>query len=376
MGRQAPPAVTVPPAHAKAMPAPKTAAVPPTAKAVPIAKAKVEPTIPAAVTHIRSPRWAVPVTLMTLVVLIAVGGAIMIDKLRQSGKLDVQPDVDVSGSGSLQRRPTADFALQEMDSFRRIRRSLTHQEVDDLKREWLLLAKTGELDIYTCLGLSFGTRESVAKKYLPQMFMLFVMHVILPTLLLIYEANRFHFKVANQDLTYRLVGFLLYSFSICHMYIKAVDECRSLFLRLALYHDVSLWYVLPMIFGELINATTAFAMTIVLFFVFCETQSPAELLVKCVAINFVIEIDNDWVTEFMREEAIEQFQQLQFGEEGKKGDSFEVYLQRITNVITFCLKMGGTFCTGLFLGLFFFFAKQDEFCSFFYPYWSWPLCET
>merc|ERR1719277_2953547 len=143
--------------------------------------------------------------------------------------------------------------------------------------------------------------------------MLLIMHMLLPTLLLIYELQRFSYWSDNQDLTYRLIGFILYLYSVLHMYSGAVDECRAILLNIALYHEVSIWYIGPLLVGEIMNAYTSFSLTLVLFFVFCETSSPVEILVKCIAINFVIEVDNNWLTEDMRKHAIEKFEQLETG---------------------------------------------------------------
>merc|ERR1719401_713441 len=112
------------------------------------------------------------------------------------------------------------------------------------------------------------------------------------------------------------------------------------------------------------NAFTSFTLTVVLFFVFCTTESPVELLVKCVAINFVIEIDNSWTSEAMRRNAIENFKTLQsgFSARGDSQTTTSVKVQIAFKVLNVGLRAVGTLFMGLSLGLLFFFARQDDMC--------------
>lgn len=316
-------------------------------------------------------KWSVPVAIAGFLLIMGLGGTALYYQVFMS---------------SHRQRLKKSNTLLSMDSIDQF--APGESELQEVCEHWLVFAETGELDVYTCMGLSngsdhFGPRT---RNYIPLALMLVIMHFILPSLLLAYEVHRFSYWSENQDLTYRLIGFILYLYSVLHMYTGAVDECRSILLNLALYRDISIWYIGPLLVGEIMNAYTSFTLTLVLFFVFCETSRPVELLIKCIAINFVIEVDNNWLTEDMRKDSIELFKRLQTGlltpdadQPAARVKSFEFgkvspRLQGVVEWVTFAMRVGGTLCTGFCLSLLFFVAKQDEFCGYFQPYSAWPVC--
>lgn len=175
--------------------------------------------------------------------------------------------------------------------------------------QWVRLAKTQRLDVYTCLGLSNGKenlgRETLA--FVPLLVLLIVMQFILPIMLIFVETKGVNYPT-EQDPLFRLIGFILYLYSVLTLYEGARDECRFLFLEMALSSNKVSWsYVLPMLFGECLNSFTALLLARTLYLIFIDSHRPLDLLIKCIAINFVILIDNEWTSEHMRQQALENF---------------------------------------------------------------------
>merc|ERR1740121_940464 len=176
---------------------------------------------------------------------------------------------------------------------------------------WIVMAKTRDLDFYTCMGLVSGLHQLGPKTraMLPRAVLLVVMQGILPGLLVLYHMRDFQYYSLVQDVWFRLCAVILFCFSVVHMYAGAFDECRTMFLELALRHNVvSWWFLWPMLIGEVLNAFSAYTLVITLSLVFCHVDNTPELLVHCLAINFIVSIDNDIVDDDMRRFSISKLQ--------------------------------------------------------------------
>jgi len=244
------------------------------------------------------------------------------------------------------------------------------------------LAKSTKLDIYTCLGLANGLEPlgSETKAFIPAILLLIVMQGVLPVLLLFIETKGSMYTV-EQDPLFRLIGFILYLYSILVLYEGALDPCRSLFLDTALHNNVSWSYILPMIFGECMNTFTAFFLARTLYLIFIDSHRPLELLIKCIAINFVIVIDNEWTTEQMRQNALRDFEafQAQLMEEQerhhnfKESRGFKYYFQVAVKYFMHVSRVVGILMAGVACAFLFLFANQDDWCRRLGND-MWPVC--
>jgi len=169
-----------------------------------------------------------------------------------------------------------------------------------------LLANDGELDVYTVFGVSMDTDPygSTVRHLLPVMVANFALQVVLPILLAVYQVRQFKPYSTNDDLMFRSIGFLLFGYSVWHMYHGALDRCRSVLLDYGLTHKISWYAMVPMLIGEAANAFVAVSMVFTLFSIFCFSTRPTELIINCVAMNFVITVDNNFVTVEMKEETL------------------------------------------------------------------------
>jgi len=242
---------------------------------------------------------------------------------------------------------------------------------------WIVLAKTQNLDFYTCLGLTTGLYKMGPKtrRLMPAAFMLVVMQGVLPCLLVLYHARDFQYYSMVQDMWFRLCGFVLFCFSVLHVYTGASDECRAMFIDLALRYNVSWRFLLPMVVGEVLNAFSAYTLVITLLLVFCHVDNAPELLVHCLAINFIVSIDNDLVDEETRYFSIGKLHEvLQLAGSKEEDGDFKYIALRVTKMICTMLKFVLTLCVGLGFALIFFFAHQEHWCQLLGAYSSWPFC--
>merc|ERR1740121_2879184 len=245
---------------------------------------------------------------------------------------------------------------------------------------WIVMAKTRDLDFYTCMGLVSGLHQLGPKTraMLPRAVLLVVMQGILPGLLVLYHMRDFQYYSLVQDVWFRLCAVILFCFSVVHMYAGAFDECRTMFLELALRHNVvSWWFLWPMLIGEVLNALAAYTLVVTLVLVFCHVDNTPELLVECLAINFIVSIDNDIVDEEMRSFSISKLQSaLQVGSSPHKEGDFQYVVLRITTTVCAVLRVVMTLCVGLGFSVIFFFAHQEHWCHLFGTYSSWPFCAS
>lgn len=249
-------------------------------------------------------------------------------------------------------------------------------------RTWLRLAKTTKLDIYTCCGLENGKEfmsgETVA--FFPAMLLLIVMQALLPVLLIFVEIEA-GFYPSEQDVLFRVIGFILYLYSVLVLYEGASDSCRELFLEMALVHDVSYSYILPMLFGDVMNTVTALLLTRTLYFIFVDSHRPLELLIKCIAINFVILIDNEWTSEHMRRQAIDNFKvfyKKMIEDEArhrsfKEQKGFKYGLQVACKYLCIFSRQIGVLLMGVICAFLFLFSNQESLCSRLGND-MWPVC--
>lgn len=182
-------------------------------------------------------------------------------------------------------------------------------------------ADNGALDFYTCMALSAGRYKGDGlKRFVPKLFVLMMMQLVLGCLLIrlklrgVEEAT---FYPEAQDVSLRMVGLILYCYSAHSLVNSMADECREMLINYLISRNTSGWYEWPLILGEAMNTFIGLLLMIILYLIFCHTARPEELLMNCIAVNFVADVDNELVTE---DEAKEAFENLEVAVEEWQGE--------------------------------------------------------
>merc|ERR1712190_595420 len=66
----------------------------------------------------------------------------------------------------------------------------------------------------------------------------------------------------------------------------------------------------PMLLGEAINSFAAFTLSVTLFAVFCSSLHPQDLIINCVAINFLGSADTEYPDQEMANRAVKNFRKV------------------------------------------------------------------
>lgn len=222
--------------------------------------------------------------------------------------------------------------------------------------KWMHSVECGELDIYTCLGLSdmFSFGEDT-RRILCKVISCCVLQLVVPVILLYVELDEgFSYQPKLSDSGFRVMGVCLYLYSLYSMYNNALDECRSDLLTFAFAQKVPSGYWLPMLIGELINVFVSLILVMSLFVIFVGTTHPADLILNAVAVNFLGAIDGEFVSDVMQDDALTNFKQL-FYEYGADGDieakpgPRRRMLFAALSIMMGTIKYGGLFLSFVFL---------------------------
>jgi len=184
--------------------------------------------------------------------------------------------------------------------------------VDEFEAAWLEIAESGELDIYTCLGLcNMFTSTPEARYLLGQVSAVIVIQAVVPCLMLSMEATEgMIFHPSNDEKCFRITGAILFVYSVWTMYDGAMDECRTLFLDFALEHNMSAGYWIPPLLGEVLNTFVSMGLVLTLYVLFCKTEKVENLVLNAVALNFIGFIDSEFTTPDMKKNGIKHFKTL------------------------------------------------------------------
>lgn len=223
--------------------------------------------------------------------------------------------------------------------------------------KWLHAVECGELDIYTCLGLSdlrtFGpdTRRVIAK-----IIGVLVLQMLVPTILLKVELDAgVSFNPKMPGVGFRTMGVCLYLYSLYSMYNNALDECRAQLLEWCIDRNVPSSYWLPLMIGELTNVFVSLILVVTLFVIFCDVEHPADLILNAVAVNFLGAVDGEFVNDVMKEDALTNFKKVFWeygvGDHGgsRKHQLLSYFLMVMLTIIV---------VSGLALSVMFFFAPS------------------
>jgi len=179
-------------------------------------------------------------------------------------------------------------------------------DLDEFKTQ----ADKGELDFYTCMALSAGRSQGkTIMQFIPKVCVLVTMQLVLGVLLLVIR-----FDESNEETTiypkhggyvFRTIGIVLFTFASYNLIVAMHDDCRDQVVRSLQKKSVSWWYEGPLLFGELMNTCIGFMLMLILYFIFCQTRRSESLLMNCIAVHFVADIDNDLVTDADTAEALD-----------------------------------------------------------------------
>jgi hypothetical protein len=179
--------------------------------------------------------------------------------------------------------------------------------------EWMETVEAGELDVYTCLGLSNAfTNTPDTRKIWLQATAVTVLQLVVPVLMLFSEwTHGLTVQPDEGDPAYRFIGAVLYAYSVYTMHNNADGTSRSSLLNMmSRYHDVPAGYWAPLVIGELLNALVAIILVLTLFQIYCHQRVPADLILNAVAVNFLGSVDSEFVDPGMSKDAIANFKQF------------------------------------------------------------------
>jgi len=181
------------------------------------------------------------------------------------------------------------------------------------KEDWLQEVEDGELDVYTCLGLSnmFSWTRDTRAIIMKAVGVAFLQMVV-PFCLLVAELQKgVQYGPAEDSFSFRLVGFTLYGYAIYGMYNGADGHCRTALLNMMFqYRNIPVGNWLPLLIGEFSNVFTAFVLLVSLYSIFTTQVEPGDLIMNAVAVNFLCECDGSFVDREMRADAIASFDKL------------------------------------------------------------------
>lgn len=235
------------------------------------------------------------------------------------------------------------------------------------------LTEQGHLDIYTCMGLSIGRKglSLDSLRLVPKIMTVFAMQVVMPILLLFcsIESAKTHLGEDTHNRAFRVIGGMLLLYALWFIYDNSIDECRYVLIEWAVGTNLKPSYVWPVLLGEFLNVLTACILVVVLFLIFLSQSTPQDLLLNCLAINFVGSVDNEFVQEEAKDDAAKNFQDSveDASEEAGAGihlswTRWALYEGAPAVINTF--RVLGVVAVGHFTAFLFVFAHDEAMCKF------------
>lgn len=253
--------------------------------------------------------------------------------------------------------------------------------VSATEERWKGLADKGELCVYTCLAFKVGGSAKKdqgddddaqgTEEFIFTIIQLLSLQIIVPTLMLVHQTRSLSGDLkdlAKESYEYRICGFVLFLYSIWNIYNNAFDECRAEFLEICFRHNLAMSYVWPLVLGEIVNAFAAAVLCLILFTIFCEVTSLPELVINCIAINFIGSVDSEFCNDDLRHYAMDNFHSVMFGK--KEGDKEEdetcarQIMEFTLSSLLWVLRTAGTLIIGTILALIFLLAHEEALCMF------------
>lgn len=234
------------------------------------------------------------------------------------------------------------------------------------ENRWEALADRGELCVYTCLSLKIGGQkagEAIDWNLASTFVAPVALQVVVPALMLVHEIRNGVVIATAMGLEFRIVGFILYLYSIRSMYNNALDECRSILLEMALQYNLPFNYVWPLVLGEVINSFAAFTLCLTLFTVFCQAANLRDLVINCIAINFIGNVDSEFCTPQLKEFAVGNFQTVareRFNGDEEPETCSRSLFEKVLALLLWLFRTFGTLGIGTFLACVFLFSHKDD----------------
>jgi len=238
--------------------------------------------------------------------------------------------------------------------------------------KWKELAEKGELDFYTCLSLhpphdAAGNHVSPLRTMGGTLVGVLMLQVVVPGLMLSHEVRHMAYYATDDEPEFRAMGFILYLYSLRGMYQNALDECRSSFLQVAFEYNLSWTRIWPALLGEIVNSFASLILSLTLFKVFCGSVRPQDLVINCVAINFIGGVDSEFVTDDMVSTAITNFQEIcaHYVKHGPGEDSkCWTCVEKSTQWMLFFVRVGGTLILGHIMAIIFLVSHNKPLCQY------------
>lgn len=213
----------------------------------------------------------------------------------------------------------------------------------------------GELDIYTCLGLSDVRSFSAdTQRVVAKVIGVCVLQLIVPVILLKVQLQQgFSYQPKRSGIDFRIMGCCLYLYSLYSMYNNALDECRSRLLQWAIDQEAPAGYWAPMMVGEITNVFVSLILVLTLFVIFVSTEAPTDLILNAVAVNFLGAVDGEFVDSEMKADALKNFRTVfyEYGSdmgEAKEGSPGHKALGMALSAMLFFIIVSGLALTVVF----------------------------
>jgi len=241
-----------------------------------------------------------------------------------------------------------------------------------LEDKFLDLADKGELCVYTCLALRSGGARADDKfqgwEFVGTIIALIFLQIVVPALMFLHELS--HAPSITDEATeieFRIIGFITFLYSIRSMYNNALDECRSVFLEMAFEHNLPWAYVWPLVLGEFANSSLAASLCLTLFVVYCRTTYLPDLLINCLAINFLGNVDSEFCSADLRIFALDKFRDVVRNELNQHSSDaetlFRTIVERTLTSVLWLLRVGATLLFGTVLAFGFAMSRQAWICG-------------
>lgn len=252
--------------------------------------------------------------------------------------------------------------------------------IKGVKHKFHKLSDRSELDFYSCLGLALGRFKFSSKtlKFLPGVVCVCFMQILMGVMLLLIQMDGGNMATYSDIVSwkFRMIGFLLFVFSAWRITGGMDDECRELLLRCMERRRVPMWYAMPILLGEIMNKFIGIILMAILFMIFCLTRRPTSLLMNCLAVNFLVDVDTYLVSEDDAEEASENLEVAlaewnQIPEERSMG--FQTMIRKQVLFVSEAMRIAYPFVV-CFLVLVFALGNNEALCQQMQEIDPWPYC--
>jgi len=261
------------------------------------------------------------------------------------------------------------------------------QDVDVLDPDdWKKKADSGGLDLYTCIALSCGRYKWGIQtfKLIPQLVGATIMQLLVGVLLLLarfpegFNEKTLELYPMRSDIAFRLAGSLLYAYAAHWLFHETCDACRRDLLNFFFHRNISWFYEIPLLIGEFMNIFVGIVLQLILFVIFVKSRNAEDLTMNCLAVQFLLQIDNELVSEAIEDEAIQnlKYAVIEWTNASMKEDhhyDLRHHLQVAVMMSVYFLRVV-FMVMAVGLSFVFFFAKNPYLCDLLRSWEPYPWC--